>query len=150
MSWATAEDVENITGKQISEDDIRVASSIIDTFSGAHEDLPEDAITAEDRRHLKRATAWQAVWMKPGLIEERENASSVTSDSQNIQREDRADAMLAPLARREIVSLSWVGTRTVIVPPLAYTQRNRNFLNESSDPPWFGGEGAFSGGSSGA
>ena len=135
MAWATPEEVEGQTGVTVSAETVALASAMIDTFSGADEDLPFDAISAVDRRHLKKATAWQAVWVagKPGLITERESASSVTSDTQNIQREDRADAMLAPLARREIVSLSWIGTRTVIVPPVSLRALRRDFLNERSD-----------------
>jgi hypothetical protein len=143
--WATVEQVENQTGKTVSEETLALASSIIDTFSGADEDLPEDAISVVDRKHLRKATGWQAVWIaaKPGLITERENASSVTSDTQNIQREDRADGLLAPLARREIVALSWVGSRTSILRPVSASVLSRNFLNERSDPAWFGGEGAI-------
>lgn len=144
MAWATIEEVRNVTGKDFTEETIALASSIIDTFSGADEDLPADAISGVDRRHLRRATAWQCFnAVKPGLVEERENASTVTSDTQSITREDRADALLHPLARRELASLSWIGTRTVLVPPVSLRARTRNFLNEQSDPAWFGGEGAI-------
>lgn len=145
LTWATTADVANITGKTVDAAAVALASSIISTFSGADVEQPADSITAVDRRHLKRATAWQAVWNKPGLIEQRENASSVTSDTQAVQRESREDVMLAPLARRELTSLSWVGTRTAVV----RGARERNvpdamrFLNEDSDPAWFGGAGAI-------
>lgn len=133
--WATVEQVISQTGVDVSEETIAVASAMIDTFTGADEELPEDAISPKDRKHLRKATAWQAVWVagKPGLITERENAKSITSDGQNITREDNADAMLAPLARREILSLSWVGTRTVVVPPVSWGQKRASFLNEASD-----------------
>jgi len=145
MSWATVEEVKNVTGKDFTEETIALASSIIDTFSGADEDLPSDALSAVDRRHLRRATAWQCFFaVKPGLIEERENASQVSSDTQSVTREDRADIFLHPLARRELASLSWVGTRTAVLPPRAARYAETNFLNERSDPAWFGGEGAFS------
>lgn len=145
MTWATVEQVEAQTGIAVSAETLAVASSIVDTFTGADEEVPEDAISAKDRKHLRKATGWQAVWLagKPGLITERENATSITSDTQNITRGDRADALLAPLARREIMSLSWVGTRTVIVPPASLRAMRHNFLNEASDPAWFGGEGAI-------
>lgn len=141
MAWASVEQVEAQTGVQVTPETLAVASSMIDTFTGADEELPEDAISVEDRKHLRRATGWQAVWIasKPGLITERELAPSVTSDTQNITRESAMDALCAPLAKREITSLSWVGTRTAILPKVKYGERNRNFLNESSDPLWFGG-----------
>lgn len=145
MAWATVEQVAAVTGVTVSDETLALASSMVDTFTGVDEDLPEDAITAVDRRHLRRAVAWQAVWVagKPGLITERESSPSVSSDGQSITREDRMDALCAPLARREILSLSWVGTRTAVVHPTRIARQNTNFLNESSDPPGFGGEGAF-------
>lgn len=140
MTWATVEEVENRTGVTVSADTLALASAMIDTFTGADEDMPDDAISAIDRRHLRNATCWQAAWVagKPGLITERESATSITSDTQNVQREARMDAMCAPLAYREITSLSWVGTRTVILPPVSRGSLSRNFLNERSDPEWFG------------
>lgn len=140
MAWANESDVENITGKTISADTIALASAIVDTFADSDEERPEASISNVDRRHLKRATAWQAVWIagKPGLISERENAQSITSDTQAITRRDNADGLLAPLARREIVALSWKGTRTSFTGPVPRYPSN-NFINESSDPPWFGG-----------
>ncbi len=136
MTWATGPEVTAITGKDTTPENLTLASSIIDTFSGADEEMPEDSITAIDRKHLKRATAWQAVWIagKPGLIEQRENAESVTSDTQAITRGDNADGLLAPLAKRELASLSWVGTRSVrMAPPRPPVPPNVDFLNESSD-----------------
>jgi hypothetical protein len=145
-TWCTPEQVEQWTGVSgITSATVALASSMIDTYTGAAIEAPLDAITTKDRKHLAKATAWQAVWVagKPGLISQRENANSVSSDTQSITREDRADIMLAPMARREIMNLSWVGTRTTIVPPVSWAVRRRNFLNESSDPSWFGGEGAI-------
>lgn len=142
MAWTTAEKVAQWTGVEgISAETIALASAMIDTFTGADEDAPEDAISVRDRRHLAKATAWQAVWVagKPGLITQRENASSTTSDTQSIVREDRADIMLAPLARRELLNLSWVGTRSTIMPPVSWAARRANFLNEQSDPAELGG-----------
>lgn len=145
MAWATVEQVENQTGVTVSAETIALASSMIDTFTGADEELPEDAISAVDRRHLRKATGWQAVWIagKPGLITERELVTQVTSDGQSMSRESQMDAMCAPFAKREIASLSWMGTGTVRIRPVADGLLSRNFLNERSDPPGFGGEGAI-------
>lgn len=145
MAWATVEQVEAQTGITVTAETLALASAIIDTFSGADEELPEDAISAVDRKWLRKATAWQAVWIptKPGLITDRENTVSTSSDSQSIQRGDNADALLAPLAKRALMSLSWVGTRTTRVRPISDARNRQNFLNERSDPAWLGGEGAF-------
>lgn len=134
MAWASVEEVEGITGKEFTLSTVALASAMIDTFTGADEEMPEDAITLVDRRHLRKATAWQCFFaVKPGLLEERENALDMSSDSQRITREDRADIVLHPMARREILNLSWVGTRTVILPPVSPATVHVNFLNEGSD-----------------
>jgi hypothetical protein len=145
MPWATVEQVTAQTGVTVTPETLALASSIIDTFSGADEELPEDAISLVDRKHLRRATAWQAAWIptKPGLVTDRENAETTSSDSQTISRADNADGLLAPLAKRALMSLSWVGTRTAIVRPVSDATNRRNFLNERSDPAWLGGEGAI-------
>lgn len=134
MAWATVEQVEDITGKEFTLATVKLSSAMIDTFTGADEGMPEDAITLVDRNHLRKATAWQCFFaVKPGLLEERESSLDVSSDSQRVSREDRADIMLHPMARREILNLSWVGTRTVILPPVSPSATYVNFLNEGSD-----------------
>lgn len=145
MPWATPEQVSARTGVTVSAETVALASAMIDTFTGADEDMPEDSISAVDRKHLRNATAWQAVWVagKPGLITERELVTTVSSDTQSLTRESQMDAMCAPLAKREIASLSWMGTGTVRVRPVSDGVLSRNFLNEKSDPAWLGGEGAI-------
>jgi hypothetical protein len=135
LTWATVAEVAAITGKNVSEETVALASSIISTFSGADVEMPTESITNVDRRHLRRATAWQAAWLptKPGLITERETAQSVTSDTQAIVRESKDDALLAPLAARELKNLSWIGTRSAIVRGPRPIPANMNFLNEESD-----------------
>ncbi|HET9234925.1 MAG TPA: hypothetical protein VFP10_12360 [Candidatus Eisenbacteria bacterium] len=145
-TWATVAEVLAVTGLERDPVVVTLASSIIETYSGAVPDMPEASISAKDRRHLMRATAWQAAWLTPArvatLTTERENAKSVSADSVRIERESASDGMLAPLAKRELVALSWVGTRSIM--PLPRSHRARmwdymNFLNEKSDPWWMGG-----------
>jgi hypothetical protein len=145
-TWATVADVLAVTGQTRDAAVVTLASSIIETYSGAVPDTPEAAISDKDRRHLMRATSWQAAWLTPAriasLVTERENAKSVSADSVRIERESASDGMLAPLAKRELVALSWVGTRSIM--PLPRSRRSLawdrlNFLNEQSDPPWMGG-----------
>jgi hypothetical protein len=150
MAWATIADVLAVSGQDRDQAAVDLASSIITTYAGVSEDLPEDAISIKDREHLRRATSWEAAWLTPTrmatLVTERENAKSVSADTVRIERETPADAMLAPFAQRELKSLSWVGTRstrTLPRDPRAVAYDPMNFLNEASDPVWFGGEGAI-------
>lgn len=136
MSWATAAEVLAMTGETVAEEKVALASAMVDTYTGADEDLPEDAISPKDRRHLKKATIWQAIWIpnKPGLLTHRENSPSTTADSVVVTRAAPVDGMLAPMAIREIKSLSWVGTRTILVPPAPRgLPPGINFLSERAD-----------------
>lgn len=135
MAWATTGEVLTQTGVTVSEAELAVASAVIDTYTGVDEDMPSDAISPRDRRVLRRATAWQAVWQraKPGFLSDRETAADVSADGVDVRRESASDIVLAPLASREIKNLSWVGTRTVIVPGAQLAGDPRNFLSETSD-----------------
>jgi hypothetical protein len=144
-TWASVAEVLAVTGIERSADVVALASSIIETYSGVTVDMPEASISVKDRRHLMRATAWEAAWLTPArvasLITEREGAKSVSADSVRVERASQVDIMLAPLAKRELVALSWVGTRSTM--PLPRSARARawdrlNFLNERSDPGWLG------------
>ena len=143
-TWASVAEIQAITGATVTAEVATLASSIIETYSGAQVDMPDAAISDKDRRHLGRATAWQAVWMagKPGLTTEREGARSVSADAVRIERNTMAETMLAPLAIRELKSLSWIGTRSIRPLPRSSRAREwstRNFLNEQSDTPGMGG-----------
>lgn len=125
-----------MTGEAVSMVDVALASAMIDTFAGVTEDMPEDSITARDRGHLRKATIWQAVWVKgkPGLLTQRESHTATSADSVSVQRESRSDVSLAPLADRELRNLSWYSTRTQYQPPAPRgLPANLNFLNERSD-----------------
>lgn len=143
--WATAVEVLAITGITRADAVVAVASSMVSTYSGAHPDLPEDAIGARDVMVLARATAWQAAWLTPprlaSILTEREGSSSVSADGVRVERRTAAEDMLAPMCIRELKNLSWVGTSTSLVPPVSARARmwdEINFLNERSDPMWLG------------
>lgn len=145
-TWATVGEVLAVTGITRSAEVVALASSMIETYSGAMVDMPDVAISVKDRRHLMRATSWQAAWLTPArianLITERESAKSVSADTVRIEREAPVEVMLAPMAIRELKSLSWVGTRSIRPMPRSLRARawdRMNFLNEQSDPPYLGG-----------
>jgi hypothetical protein len=145
-SWASVAQVLAVTGIERTAAAVALASSIIETYSGAQVDMPEVAISVKDRHHLMRATAWQAAWLTSArvasLTTEREGAQSISADNVRIERNTMAETVLAPLAIRELKSLSWVGTRTIRALPRttrASAWDSINFLSEASDPPWMGG-----------
>lgn len=135
MAWTTPDQVLALTGETVSAANVALASAMIDTYTGASEDMPADAVTARDRRTLGKATAWQAVWVRdrPGILSNRESATGSSADGVSLQREARSDVMLAPMASREVRNLSWVGTRTQVLLPDSTRLGKVNFLNEESD-----------------
>lgn len=133
MPWTTSAQVLNLTGEVVTEQDVTVASAMIDTKAGTDESMPEDSISVRDRRTLARATAWQAAWMasKPGLLTQRESTRQTSSAGVSDRRDADAQILYAPMALLELRNLSWFGTRTVDRGPGLPTRVN--FLNESSD-----------------
>lgn len=134
MAWSTTDQALTWTGKTLTEEDLAVASGIIDIHAGITEDAPEDSISARDRRWLAQATAYQAAWMapKPGLLDHRESHTSTSADGVSVQREAPSDIYLAPLAARVLKNLSWIGGRSVrhTVEP---ARLKGSFLNEAGD-----------------
>ena len=153
MPWATIQQVQDQTGKAVSAEHLALASSIIDTYAGTDPEMPPTSLTARDRATLRKATAWQAVWVgsQPGYLDHRGVDYSPTADGTSAQRKSQADQDLAPLAQRELKNLSWVGTRVMDLRGGRSVPKGAlmiDFLNESSD--WWSGDGglpASSGGS---
>lgn len=139
-AWASPAEVLAVTGLTRDTVTCALASSMVSTYCGAYPDMPTDSIGQRDRLVLTRATSWQAAWLTPtklaSLITEREGASDVSADGVRVARRMAAETMLAPLCIRELLNLSWVGTNTVLVPPVSRRRRSWdeiNFLNERSD-----------------
>lgn len=138
MTWATVADVLAYTGKEVSEEDVTMASGVIDLYAGTDPEQPEDSIAGRDRRWLKMATAYQTPWQmkKPGYFEHRESHESASADS--VSRKVRSDSeiTLAPLAARALRNLSWIGLRSTRFSQGAGVPKG-SFLHEAGDE-WHG------------
>lgn len=115
MSWATAEQASEVTGKTVTEEDLAVAQPVIDIFSGVVEEQA-DRLKAKDLRMLRYAVSYQAVWMKgnAGALTG-SDVQSATQDSVSFTRFDEGNddaTVLAPLARRCLDRLSWRRSKT--------------------------------------
>lgn len=133
MAWVTAASALLYTGEDLTEDALNIASGVICLYASVTEDMPDDSISARDRRWLGMATAYQAAWMKPGLLTHRESHSESSADGVRVARRSDSDIMLAPLAARALRNLSWVGTRSVLIPPSVDAAPKGSFINEAGD-----------------
>lgn len=132
MAWVTPEKALTYTGKEMTPEELDLASFVLTPYAGRTEDEPLEAITPRDRTWLGMATAFQALWMrgKSGLLEYRESHTSSSADGVSTQREADSQIMLAPMASRCLRNLSWIGN-TSTTP--ATSLPKGSFLSEEAD-----------------
>lgn len=132
--WATAEDVQRITGKTVSDDSITVAQSVIELHCNRTEAASASFRTV-DLTWLAQAVAWQSVWMKPSYGTEAKIRQTTQDGMQVVfsgAGEHDVNQELAPLAQRALKNLSWMGARTIGPrKPIV-----RNWLTDDSCQDW--------------
>lgn len=109
MSWATADDVVTITGREATTESLAAAQVIVEIFSGTSEFASDEGLIASrNLRMLKNAVAFQAVWLDshPDVMDAMD-VSGVSQDGLNAQYATANAHLLAPLANRCIERLSW-------------------------------------------
>lgn len=111
--WATVEDVKNLTGKVITEDERNQAVGTLEIHIGLIESVERPGLTERDRYWLKLALCYQAAWVKAQVdLFERNDVANASQDGEAAAF--RPDAhTLGPLARKTIKRLSWRGPRTL-------------------------------------
>jgi len=114
MSWATIQQVTNLTGKTVNATQLAQASATIELHTGAIEAVERVYLSVRDAYWLRLAVCYQAAWQTPTPdFFERMDVTSASQDGQSASY--TADSLtLAPLARRAIRRLSWKGTRTLM------------------------------------
>lgn len=119
--FVTIAEVAQITGVTVTDPDIAKAQAIIEVAAGRTEGLISDTATT-DLEWLKRATAWQTVYMKgdPTSIFEQANVESTTQDGGfKIVIGDKW-FWLSALALAAINKLSWKKSRSIKTTPFDY------------------------------
>lgn len=114
--WCTAADVLNFTGVTVTDQQALNGQALIELAQGFVGGLPDDVwVSPRDLEWLKRATAYQCVWMlsQPALFT-RMDFTALNQDGESSILRDSA-LYLSPLARKAIQRLSWKGTRSVSV-----------------------------------
>ena len=125
--WATILDVQQTTGRNVSEAVRNIAAQTIELHVGLIEQVERTDISGRDRYFLKLAVCYQAAWVAaaPDLFE-RSDVSTAGQDGESAAY--RPDAhTLAPLARKAIKRLSWRGPRVLGYNP------GRRVVNINSD-----------------
>ncbi len=108
-------------GKELSVQELLIAQSHIEVMCGRmiesiQDAMENDAISKADLKRLRMATIFQAEWIKANPdVEERTDVKTIrTAGLSGEAAELTADGItLAPLARRLLIGLSWVRSRSV-------------------------------------
>lgn len=113
--WATPSDVASITGKSVTDAELVVAQMVIDLVTNRTPAV-SGSISSRDITWLKRALAFQAIWMKaqPDLLE-RSSVSNVSQDGVSATFTSKASVYLGPLAIRALKNVKWLRTRSLRV-----------------------------------
>lgn len=114
-SWATEAEALALTGQTVTLAQLTQAQGVIDVFAGAVVESA-DNLTVRDRRLLRMATAYQAVWMAAQVdVLSRVDVKRVEQDGAEFEPSGENAMLLAPLAQRCLAQLSWRRARSVRV-----------------------------------
>lgn len=106
--WATIADVDEVTGKTVTEKERGIAVRSLEPLIGVIEAVDRPDISDRDRYWLKLATCYQAAFVldNPDLFS-RADVTSASQDGESANFRNVDAHLLAPLARKCIRRLSW-------------------------------------------
>jgi hypothetical protein len=116
--FISVDEVKSLTGYDVTNDEIKRAQAIIETFVGKTEIEVERPY---DQMLLARATGYQAAYMKNNadkVFEQIAIKQLANSDGLITLDNDKYAPYIAPLAMLAIKNLSWKGSRSVRIGPL--------------------------------
>jgi hypothetical protein len=134
MPWATAEQAQEITGTEVTAEQLAQADGIITLYAGRTPDSVE-RLRTRDVYWLRAAVAWQAAWLASNVgVAGRNLATRVDTEGLSVDHAAEYELVLAPLAARALRNLSWKGDRSVLSRPLVERRGMiHNPLLEESD-----------------
>lgn len=112
MGWASADDVVTVTGREATAENLALARTMIELFSGAEDTTGDEddpgLISSRNLRKLKNAVCFQAVWLDdhPDVLAAMD-VEGVSQDGLNATYANANAHLLAPLAKRFVDRLSW-------------------------------------------
>lgn len=138
MSWATADQVSDITGVTVTDAQVTQAQFVIELFAEVTETYK---LKARDVRILRMAVAYQAAWLNGQIdVTSRTDVSSATQDEMSWTAAHEETNQLAPLTRQCLKRLSWKGPRSSRVRRPVDTIRQADpeeaFVTDTGGPPY--------------
>jgi hypothetical protein len=114
-TWASAADVQTITGSTVTANQLTVANGIIEIFSRRICTVAAIHMGVRDIEWLRRAVAYQAVWMlaQPDFFQ-RLDVSTITEGRKAIVLKEQT-LLLAPMSRIALSRLATQRTRSIHV-----------------------------------
>lgn len=108
-AWALTADVVAVTGQSATAGSLALAQSMVEIFAGTTE-ASSDAglISARNLNHLRKAVAFQAVWLDahPDVLEVMD-VRGISQDGLSAEYAHAWAHLCAPLARMSIMRLTW-------------------------------------------
>lgn len=116
MAFATTQDVRELTGVSVNDEQIARGQAMVELYSNRGPDAFE-SLSTKDQRLIKRATAYQVAYMDahPELFAQMDVAAQSQTDLSVSFRQDETAALIAPLARMALRGVSWRRSRSVRV-----------------------------------
>lgn len=150
-NWATTTDVFNLTGVTVTDAEIAMAQGIIDLFSEVSTLSAFDGdgnstgiISRKNLRYLMMAVAYQTAWMQehPDVFSNIDT-STYSEDGVSATQSNTSAHLLAPLARRALLRLTWlrpnrsikIGKPVTPLPTVAFG-RNRDSAPADDERYW--------------
>lgn len=114
-TWATIQEVADITGAVVTNEQLFPAQEVIDLYSNRTM-AAASGLRARDIVWLRKAVAWQAVWQAQQFgFSGRNQMVELAQDGLKVKFPNPSGATLSPLAARALRNLSWKGSKTLRV-----------------------------------
>jgi hypothetical protein len=135
-TWATTDDVRNVTGLEVTQAQLVQAGFCIDLFAARlYED--RDRVGTRDQYWLKQAVAYQAAWLQanPDVFQRILLETSGTGPSST--KFGVKGLVLAPFAAEALGRVSWLRSRSLHIKSAA-EESFRTWDFDNDDVDWWG------------
>jgi hypothetical protein len=114
-TWATAADVQALTGQEVTDFQVDIANMIIESLAKRVYTVAAERTGSRDIEWMKRAVAFECVWLtgQPDFFT-RLDINAFTEGRRTIMLE-KGGLLLAPMAKMALRNVSWLRTRSIHV-----------------------------------